>query len=321
MTNAGVLTTYSYNAADEMLTIAPTGSTTTTLSYDPNGNLSLENAGGLLTTYTWDGENRLITRADPTNGILTSTYFATGLRSSLVTPSTSTIYVRDGQNLLIEANSSGVTQAHYTDFPGQWGGLTSQRRSGTSSFYAFDLSSNARLLTSSSASQLATYLTDAFGLEKSITGSTTNSFLFSGEVGLYRDLANFLYARARYLSTVKGRWVSRDPKPNFSSIARVFGYARNSPLDLMDPSGQVALTPSYTPIPIMPGCEPWDQVKCDAACDLEAYTQSILRNEVCLNYLATCWYITPWELIWECSCNIDCFIKERFPCGVWPFPF
>jgi RHS repeat-associated protein len=139
-------------------------------------------------------------------------------------------------------NSNGITQAHYTDFPGRWGGLTSQRRSGTSSFYAFDLSSNARLLTSSSASQLATYLTDAFGLEKSITGSTTNSFLFSGEVGLYRDLANFLYARARYLSSVKGRWVSRDPI-GFGGGVNLFKYVSNGPLTWIDPNGNCCSDP------------------------------------------------------------------------------
>ena len=41
-----------------------------------------------------------------------------------------------------------VTQAHYTDFPGVWGGLASERRSGVSSFYGFDQQSNTRILAS-----------------------------------------------------------------------------------------------------------------------------------------------------------------------------
>ena len=169
-----------------MTSISPPTADPTTITFDPNGNTLGENAGGSLTTYTWDGESRLISRADPTNGILTSTYFATGERSQLVTPAATTLFVRDGRNILIESNTSGITQAHYTDNPGTWGGLTSQRRSGISSFYGFDLSSNSRLLTSATATQLATYLTDAFGLEKSITGSTANPFIFDGQDGLYR---------------------------------------------------------------------------------------------------------------------------------------
>jgi RHS repeat-associated protein len=236
MANPGAVTTYSYNAANAMTLIAqPTGARTT-ITFDANGNTLGENAGGALTTYTWDGENRLIFRADSTNGVLTSTYDGTGQRSQLVTPTATTLFVHDGQNVLIETNTSGITQAHYTDGPGSWGDLTSQRRSTASSFYGFDLSSNTRLLTSAAAASLGTGLTDAFGKELSITGSVVSPFWFSGQVGLYRDVANFLHARARFLDTVKGRWPNRDPSGRRGGD-NLYGFVGCNPVTRHDPSG------------------------------------------------------------------------------------
>jgi RHS repeat-associated protein len=235
--DSGVVTNYAYNAANAMTLVTPSSGSPTTLSYDLDGNLTLENVGGTLTTYTWDGENRLITRSDPTNGILTSTYDATGLRSVLVTPTTTTYFVRDGQNILQESNSSYVTQAQYTDNPGDWNGLTSQRRSGVSSFYGFDLSSNTRLLTNSSGADLGTYLYDAFGIELSSSGSTTNSLRFGGQAGYWRDLSNWMYIRARYLSSLKGRWPSRDPIGFNAGDWNQYRYVGNDPVMKTDPSG------------------------------------------------------------------------------------
>jgi RHS repeat-associated protein len=228
-------------AIGSLIITSPSTGAPTTITFDANGNTILENAGGALTTYSWDGENRLIFRADAINGILTSTYDGKGQRESLVTPTATTLFVRDGQNILMEANGSGVTQAHHTDNPGNWGGKSSQRRSGTSSFYGFDLSSNTRMLTSASAAELATYLTDGFGLEQFITGSTANPFLFSGGVGLYRDLANWIQARARFLDARKGRWPNRDPLVQ-TDRGYSYNFVENNPVVRIDPSGLIAIT-------------------------------------------------------------------------------
>ena len=74
-------------------------------------------------------------------------------------------YVRDGENVLIETDANLVTQAHYTDFPGVWGGLTSERRGGVSSFYGFDQQANARILASINGNVTNNYLCKAFGEE------------------------------------------------------------------------------------------------------------------------------------------------------------
>jgi RHS repeat-associated protein len=146
--------------------------------------------------------------------------------------------VRDGQNVLQEAASNLITVAQYTDSPGAWGGLTSMRRSGSSSFFGFDLSSNTRLITGVIGTELATYLYDAFGIELSSSGSETNFLRFGGEVGYWRDLTNWMYVRARVLDSVKGRWDSRDPIGFDGGDWNVYRYVENRPVMDMDPSGK-----------------------------------------------------------------------------------
>ncbi len=119
----------------------------TTSTYNANGNLLTENAGGALTTYSWDYENRLIGVSSP-SGTETYSYSADGMREDKANSSGTVHYVRDGENVLIETDANLITQTHYTDFPGVWGGLESERRGGVSSFYGFYQQSNARILAS-----------------------------------------------------------------------------------------------------------------------------------------------------------------------------
>jgi RHS repeat-associated protein len=223
-----------------MTLVTPTTGAPTTTTYDANGNMTEQNAGRTPTTFTWDGENRLIVRADPTNGILTSTYDANSRRAQLATPSATTIYVRDGQNVLLETNALGITQAHYTDWPGVWGGLVSQSRLGASSFYGFDLSSNTRLLTNISAAEVATYLTDAFGVELSVTGSVTNFLRFGAQDGYWRDVPSAYAAGRRVLLALLGRWASRDMLGQTAGV-NVYEYVDSGPVSQTDASGQGCL--------------------------------------------------------------------------------
>jgi hypothetical protein len=99
--------------------------------------LTVENVAGGLLSYTWDYENRLTIVLSPSINQIYK-YSADGLRQQTINSSGTTNFLWDGLNALLETNASQVTQAHYTDNPGYWGGLVSQTRSGTSSFYGFD---------------------------------------------------------------------------------------------------------------------------------------------------------------------------------------
>ncbi len=134
-------------------------------------------------------------------------------------------------------NAAGSTQAHYTDYPGYWGGLASERRGSTSSFYGFDPAMGTRVLSASSGAIANTYLYDAFGTILLATGSVTNSLKYGGQVGYYADKPLRLYVRARHYDVTNGRWLSRDPLTALTSLGSRYLYASNSPLRETDPSG------------------------------------------------------------------------------------
>lgn len=106
--------------------------------------------------------NRLIGDSSP-SGVENYAYSADGMREEKVNSSGTVYYIRDGQNVLIETDVNLITQAHYTDFPKMWGGLTSERRGGVSSFYRFDQQSNTRILASINGNVTDKYLCMTFG--------------------------------------------------------------------------------------------------------------------------------------------------------------
>jgi RHS repeat-associated protein len=196
------------------------------------------NTGGALTTQTWSPENRMLSlqKSDGTNE--TYLYSDDGLRKEKTNTSGTTIFTWDEQNVLLETNTSGVIQARNTDFPGFWGGLTSQNRAGVSSFYGYDSQGSARILTSILGAITDYYVYMAFGVELS-TGltPTTNPNRYLALYGYYRDFINWMYVRARILDALKGRWVSRARFEELHRGEHSYGYALNNPATRNDPSG------------------------------------------------------------------------------------
>ena len=160
------------------------------------------------------------------------------MREEMVNSSGTGYYVRDGENVLIETDAGLVTQAHYTDFPGEWGGLASERRSGVSSFYGFDQPANTRILSSLDGNVTDNYLCKAFGEEMAVSGTTVNSLRFGGQVGYWRDEAERLYVRRRDLRVDQGRWMSRDPLGFWGGDWNLYRYVGNKFGKYDDPLGE-----------------------------------------------------------------------------------
>ena len=161
------------------------------------------------------------------------------MREEKVNSSGTVYYVRDGENVLLETDANLITQAHYTDYPGMWGGLASERRGDVSSFYGFDQQSNVRILVSSAGAVTDGYLYKAFGEELAVSGATVNSLRFGGEVGYWRDEAERLYVRRRVLRVDQGRWMSRDPLGFDGGDWNLYRYVGNNPVLGVDPIGML----------------------------------------------------------------------------------
>ncbi len=237
-----------------------------------------EATGSAVTVYTWDGEDRLLSVAAPGETQVYA-YAGDGKRRKKTVGGAVTWFVWDGENVLLEADGLLAEAARYTDNPGYWGGLVSGRRSGATRYFAFDPQGSTRRLLDGSGGVTDTYGYTAFGVEQYATGATGNPYRYEGSVGYYRDGAERLYVRARYLQVGTGRWISRDPlwllipgqvHPCFDSPNppqgdptglqgsnragwSPYGYAFASPTLTQGPAGKIAI-----PWPVI-GCValPW----------------------------------------------------------------
>jgi RHS repeat-associated protein len=252
MIDSGQRTSSTYNIGNQMTVVARPNGQRTTISWDLRGNCLVENTAGALNTYTWDDQNRMTVAAVAGAGVETYTYAADGMRRRKVTASGTTNYVWDGENVLAELDGSLVTQAQYTQYPGEWGGLASQRRSGVSSFYSFDLQGSTRALVSAAAAITDSYSFKAFGVELAVSGSTVNPYRYIGELGYHCDSSTRYYVRTRHLDAGSGRWMSRDPLGLGAGDLNAYRYVANNPLALADPAGMAAATlapPTVSPSP------------------------------------------------------------------------
>jgi RHS repeat-associated protein len=111
----------------------------------------------------------------------------------------------------------------------------------TPSFYGYDGYENVRFLMNSAGTVTDSYDDDAFGMPIKSSGTTSNTFRYSGErydssIGLY-DL------RARYYNQATGRFWARDPVQGGTCLPLSFNpyiYTYDDPVDSIDPTGREA---------------------------------------------------------------------------------
>ncbi len=185
------------------------------------------------------------------------TYSDDGLRKSKVVGATTTQFTWDEQNLLLETDNSKVLQDRYTDYPGYWGGLSSQRIGSNSSFFGFDSQGSTRVLTAANGSITDAYSYNAFGHLLNAGSGTVNPFLYVGLFGYYADDPESYYVRARWLKAQIARWLSLDPIALVSSMTNGYQYCENSPLSFFDPFGLgPAPLPGILPVRPVPRVRP-----------------------------------------------------------------
>ena len=235
--DSGALTQYSVNAANELLVITPPSGAATTQTFDPNGNTLTAVTGAAITTNTWTAENRLSKVAFSDGTSESYEYKNDGLRTKKVNGSGTTLFTWDEQNVLLETDNSLNLQARNTDYPGYWGGLASQRRGSTSSFYGYDSQGSARILVSQAGVITDSYSFKAFGEILNAGSGTLNPYLYVGLYGYYEDRANVYYVRARVNMALLGSWLSRVGFEQQLAGEVAYGYAINNPVTYIDPDG------------------------------------------------------------------------------------
>ena len=139
--------------------------------------------------------------------------------------------------VLAETDSNGTITAYFI-----YGlGLISRiAPDGSAQYYHFDSRGSTVALTDASGQVTDTYAYDPFGGRTAASGSTDNRFRYLGRHGVVDEENGLNYIRARYYSTRRGRFITKDPttgNDGDSQSLNRYVYALNNPVRLIDISG------------------------------------------------------------------------------------
>jgi RHS repeat-associated protein len=115
------------------------------------------------------------------------------------------------------------------------GRIVAEERGGTRRLMQHDAMGNVISLINDAGVVTDTYEYWSYGEIRTQTGSSTNPWKFGGAWGYYTDATGRQYVRARTLRNDLGRWITVDP---LWPSEPAYGYAGNSPLVNVDPSGK-----------------------------------------------------------------------------------
>ena len=217
----GASTSYGYDKADR---ITSAGATSITVNSD--GNLVAQGTD----TFGYDGANRI--KSTVVGGASeTYTYDGDGNRVRKVAGAVTTPYVFDTASPLPVILTDGTRKF-------VWGRTLLYSVTGaTLEVNHPDVIGSVRSVTNGSGVPVATFRTDAYGVQTASTGSSTMPFHFTGEVS---DASGLVNLRARYYDSTLGRFYSRDVVagdrhvPTSRNLAI---YVLDRPTTLVDPSG------------------------------------------------------------------------------------
>lgn len=228
--------TSSFNGNDQLTTDVydNNGSTRTNGSniffYDVDNHLTNATVGGTNVLIVYDGDGNRVRKIV---GTTTNTYLVDDRNPS-------------GYAQVLEEKTSGATNLYTYGLD-----LISQRLvGGAASYYGYDGNGNTRFLTATNATISDTYAYDAFGNLIANTGTTANTYRYTGEQ--YDPNLGFYYLRSRYLNPNTGRFWTRDSFEGYRQDPRTlhrYSFVANNPINATDPTGR-DLTSTLTAIDI-----------------------------------------------------------------------
>jgi RHS repeat-associated protein len=232
-TTSGGTVNYLYDAANRLL---QTGDNK--YEWDKSGNLIAKTSSGGKTTYQYNAANELTSIGYPDSTITNYEYYPDGRLISKTSGANQTCYIYSGQNVLYETKGDWTPTAEYNSI-----GIDdaiSVKQAGNYYFYLYDYVGSVVGVANSSEQLVSTCSYDPFGVP-SVSGNFPNSHLFINRE--YDPKSQLYNLRARYYDPFTGRFISKDPLPNY---VQPYLYASDNPVMLADPSGfiqQRALEP------------------------------------------------------------------------------
>lgn len=219
----GVVTTFSYNADDQLLSTS--GGLVNSYSYNGNGEQVSRVLNGVSYTLSWDYDGQLV-GITGIGSAVTFGYDALGRRVSRSVNGVTTQMVHDGGKIALELQGNTVTAVY------QYGNSLVSRNDDV---VLGDGLGTVRQTVDSSQAVTSTFTTEAFGVAVSQWGSSSNPYRFAGLWG-YRDDgdAGLLHVGARYYDPQVGRFISRDAVLS----EHPYLYCEHEPVNAVDPSGE-----------------------------------------------------------------------------------
>jgi RHS repeat-associated protein len=239
------------------LTTLSNGQSTSSISYDENGNVSQKTTDGIATTYIYDYANRLI--ALGVNNATTSyTYDYMGNRVTQVGTSSTYIYPSKWFSVA-SSTGSGVKYSTTTEYifgndalvatVDQQIAFGAATGSPQTSYIHPDHLGSTNVITNASGSAISTKDYYPFGSVRVNSGSAS---LARGYIGEFTDQSNLSYLNARYYEGSRGQFLSQDPAfwevgngdRGFSMLAdpqllNSYSYAGNNPITMSDADGEM----------------------------------------------------------------------------------
>ena len=225
------------------------GLSTSTYSYDQNGNLSQKTTDGVTTTYLWDYANRVIALG---SGGATTTYGydAFGSRVFQTAATSTTIYPFKWYSVA-SSTGSGAQYATTTEYVFNGDALLSTIDQQFASAVATgtpqtlyihpDHLGSTNVVTNASGTVVQMLDYYPYGAQRISSGQNVSARKY---VGLYNDELNLVYANARYMDPSRGQFLSIDRKFITGSCdltdpqrLNAYSYARGNPIALFDVNG------------------------------------------------------------------------------------
>ena len=242
----GVLTTYTYDENDRLLT-----ENDYSYTYDENGNMLTKSGNGEHWQFVYNVQNHLVRverELSQGSSIIAYQYDYEGIRvSKTINGTQTTTYLVDKNRpyaqVLEAEHEQGALSATVNYVYGH--SLISQSIDGVTSYYHHDGSHSVRALSDVNGTLSDTYAYDAYGNLLRQSGDTQNPYRYRSEA--FDPELDAYYLRARYYQPGSGRFSSIDPVEGDINVPRSlhrYLYAYNDPVNRLDPSGGMTLTES-----------------------------------------------------------------------------